>query len=262
MKKTFTLAGIALASALGYVALPTTPPLTLTLAQVTTPTPTPTPTPLPNPKLKLTWSAVNVVNEEGFSVESAPAQTGPFAEIIGTIPRDSESWTDPNTPLGILKCYRVRSWNTLVTSTAGTTKQYSGYTNAVCGKTAFPPAAPGNLGVAQEAITLAMQNLEKSLAIISSHMAQEAPVAMQGAYRRGGVRLMQIAEQQDLAPAQEEQLKMQADKEKASNEELQEEQLKETEARKEETEPQNPPDPRFLENPQDKEPPPNPESSD
>lgn len=149
MKK--LLAALCLSAVL--LALPTTPPLTLSQAQTTA-----------TPKLKVSWDASPVVSEEGFAVESGPALSGPFTEVAGNLPKDTANWTDPATKPGVLTCYRVRSWNTL----AGNTRQFSGYAGPVCGKTS--PETPGNLTVAQEAIAAAMQQLEKATKAIDAEM--------------------------------------------------------------------------------------------
>lgn len=149
MKK--LLAAFCLSAVL--LALPTTPPLTLSQAQTTA-----------TPKLKVSWDASPVVSEEGFAVESGPALSGPFVEVVGNLPKDTANWTDPATKPGVLTCYRVRSWNTL----GNNTRQFSGYAGPVCGKTS--PETPGNLTVAQEAIAAAMQQLEKATQAIDAEM--------------------------------------------------------------------------------------------
>lgn len=98
-------------------------------------------TPTQTLNFDLTWID-NSANEDGFNIERAPAQTGPFVKI-GSVLSNMIKYTDTITgdTGGKQYCYRVAAFNT-----AG----QSAYSNIACQTSPIivvPPAPPSGLGI-------------------------------------------------------------------------------------------------------------------
>lgn len=84
----------------------------------------------------LQW-ADNSGNEDGFTMERASAQDGPFA-VMGNVSANVVTFVDPNLQPATQYCYRVKAFNTVGSS---------GYSNVACLTTPSLPSAPGNVTV-------------------------------------------------------------------------------------------------------------------